>query len=326
MLHETNLFQFFIEEADKAKRLDALIASRISNCSRSVATALISKGEIRVQGLIKKPGYRVKAGDRIDGRIPPPISMAIKAEPIDLDIIYEDDHLIILNKQSGLVVHPAPGHYSGTLVNGLLYHYPALKGFGSDFRPGIVHRLDKDTSGLLIIAKDDTAHQHLARQFKSRKIKKEYLALVDGEVTGETGTISLAVGRHPVDRKRMSTRSTKGRDAVTKWRVRERFPGATWLKLDPKTGRTHQIRVHLAAISHPVIGDPVYRKPRGGKQQERGKAAFQKTKLPLRLMLHSWRIQFSDPVTDQIKSYEAPVPDDMNRLADTLRERDPSAK
>ena len=276
MLHETNLFQFFIEEADKAKRLDALIASRISNCSRSVATALISKGEIRVQGQIKKPGYRVKAGDRIDGRIPPPLSMTIKAEPIDLDIMYEDDHLIILNKQPGLVVHPAPGHYSGTLVNGLLYHYPDLKRFGSDFRPGIVHRLDKDTSGLLIIAKDHAAQQHLTRQFKSRKSKKEYLSMVHGDVTGESGTISLAVGRHPVDRKRMSTRSAKGRDAVTKWRVRERFSGETGLKMELKTGGTPQIGVHMAAISHPVIGDRVNRKRRGGKTRKRKKAAYPK--------------------------------------------------
>ena len=217
------------------------------------------------------------------------------------------------------VVHPAHVHYSGTLVNGLLYHYPDLKGFVSDLRPGLVHRLDKDTSGVLIIAKDGATHKHLARQIKSRKIKKEYLALVHGEVTGETGTILLPVGRHPVDRKRMSTRSTKGRDAVTKWRVRERFSKATWLELDLKTGRTHQIRVHLAAISHPVIGDPIYGKRQGVKKQGREKTASQKIESPIRLMLHAWRIRFSHPITDQVKSFEAPVPDHMSRLADTLR-------
>jgi len=319
MIHDTNPFQFIVDETDNGRRFDALIALRISNCSRSFATALISKGEIRVQGLIKKPGYRVKVGDKIDGRIPPPQAVVFKPEPIDLDIIYEDDHFIILNKQPGLVVHPAPGHYSGTLVNGLLYHYPDLKGFGGDLRPGIVHRLDKDTSGVLIIAKDGAAHQQLAWQFKSRKIKKEYLALVHGEVTGETGTILLPVGRHPADRKRMSTHSAKGRDAETEWRVRERFSKATWLELDLKTGRTHQIRVHLAAIRHPVIGDPVYGKRQGVKKQENEKAASPKIESPLRLMLHAWRIRFAHPVTQQIKSFEAPVPEDMRALADTLR-------
>ncbi|MEJ2658709.1 MAG: RluA family pseudouridine synthase [Desulfobacterales bacterium] len=257
-MHHPRAFTIHVESTDSGKRLDLYISALISDCSRSVATSLIRDGKIRVQGAAKKAGYRVKTGDEISGCIPPPTPIQFKPEPIPIDILYEDDHIIVVNKQPGLVVHPAPGHYSGTLVNGLLYHCPLIEGIGGALRPGIVHRLDKDTSGVLVVAKNEKAHQHLAKLFKSRQIQKTYLALVYGAMESDSGKISLPIGRHPVDRKKMSIKSRKTRVAETVWQIRERFEPASLIELDLKTGRTHQIRVHCAAIHHPVIGDPVY--------------------------------------------------------------------
>ena len=257
-MHDQSAFTILVKEPDSGKRLDLFVASRISSCSRSIAAGLIHNGQIRVQGAAKKPGYRIKAGDEICGHIPPPETVSFKPEPVKIDILYDDDYIIVANKEPGIVVHPAPGHYTGTLVNGLLYHYPEREGIGGDqLRPGIVHRLDKDTSGALVIAKNAAAHHNLTRQFKSRRVIKEYLALVHGEMESDSGAISLPIGRHSVDRKKMSTRSRKSRAAETMWRVRERFDRATLIELILKTGRTHQIRVHCAAVKHPIVGDPV---------------------------------------------------------------------
>ena len=238
---------------DDGLRLDTVVARHLTAVSRSMAAALIRKGLIEVQGITRKPGYKVKAGEAITGRIPAPETIELKPEPIPLNILYEDDDLVVVNKPPGMVVHPAVGHAKGTLVNGLLYHCPDLEGIGFERRPGIVHRLDKDTSGALVVAKNQVAMNHLARQFKVRKVAKTYLALVYGDMPADSGVIELPVGRHPVHRKKMSVHSRRGRDAETRWRISERYGGLSLLDLDLKTGRTHQIRVHCAAMQHPIV-------------------------------------------------------------------------
>jgi 23S rRNA pseudouridine1911/1915/1917 synthase len=315
-MHDKSAFRILVDESGSGQRFDVFIASRITVSSRSAAAGLIRSGNIRVHGEIKKPGYRVRTGDDIYGRVPLPAPTSFKPEPIAIDILYQDDHLVVVNKQAGIVVHPAPGHTSGTLVNALLYHLPDLKGIGGELRPGIVHRLDKETSGALVVAKTAAAHNNLSRQFKNRTIKKTYLALVQGEMKSDSGTISLEIGRHPVDRKRMSTRSRKGRTAETSWQVRQHFYGATLIELDLKTGRTHQIRVLCAAINHPVIGVSTYGNRKPGKDDFPGKDLM--ASVP-RQMLHAWRLQFDHPVTETSVSVEAPVPRDMATLIDKLR-------
>ena len=215
------------------------------------------------------------------------------------------------------MVHPAPGHHSGTLVNALLYHCPKLEGIGGALRPGIVHRLDKDTSGVLVVAKNDRAHLNLSRQFKSRQVKKKYLALVYGKMESDSGSVSLPIGRHPVDRKKMSTNSRKSRVAETTWQIRERFESASLIEVDLKTGRTHQIRVHCAAIKHPVIGDKVYGPRKTGRNATYGKHIFES--IP-RQMLHAWRIELTHPVTEAMVSFEAPIPTDMQAVIAALRQ------
>lgn len=307
-------FTIRIEAHDAGKRLDTLLSLYRKDLSRSHAATLIRNGTIRVSDEPRKPGYRVRPGDRITGHIPAPEPLSYIPEAIDIDILFQDETLIVINKPPGLVVHPAPGHSRGTLVNGLLYHCPDLVGIGGRQRPGIVHRLDKDTSGVLVVAKNDHAHQHLSDQFKTRTIKKTYLAIVHGTVANDTGRVTLPIGRHPVDRKKMSTVSRKTRTAETLWRVKARYENATLLSVDLKTGRTHQIRVHLSALGHPIVGDPVY-----------GSRQIKKRLAPLRgaigrQMLHARRIEFVHPATGILLSFEAPVPDDMRTLITYLSE------
>jgi 23S rRNA pseudouridine1911/1915/1917 synthase len=302
-------FTFIVDRHEAGLRLDAFVASRLSDYSRSSAVDLIRKGRVLVHGALKKPGYRVKIDDEITGAIQSPPSISFQPEPIEFQILHEDPHIIVINKPPRLVVHPAPGHPTGTLVNGLLYHFPSIECVGTAPRPGIVHRLDKDTSGTLVVAKQSAVHQHLADQFKTRHVKKTYLALVKGEMNVEKGEISLPIGRHPVHRKKMSTVTHKGRQAVTLWAVREKFKGVTLLEIDLKTGRTHQIRVHCSAIQHPIIGDPVYC-PRWEDRKQIS---------PDRLMLHAWRLGFTHPVTEQWKTFESPIPQDMLKVIRALR-------
>lgn len=315
MLHRKS-FTIRVDATDSGKRLDLLVASRIEDCSRSFAATLIRDGKIRVLDEEKKPGYRVRAGEEIRGHIPSPEPVLFKPEPIPIHILHEDDDIIVVNKQPGLVVHPAPGHTSGTLVNGLLYHCPNLQGIGGEVRPGIVHRLDKDTSGVLVVAKNSGAHHGLSNQFKGRTIQKKYLALVYGKMKADSGTILLPIGRHPVDRKKMSIHSKKSRNAETTWKVKERFILATLIDIDLKTGRTHQIRVHCAAINHPVMGDPVY----GGRRR---RIPIETTpghclSVP-RQMLHARRLEFTHPSTHANLSFEAPIPSDMQEIITALR-------
>lgn len=312
-------FTICVQEADAGQRLDLLVASRIAACSRSAAANLIHAGQIRVAGAVKKPGYRVKPGDEVAGRIPPAEDLEIVPESIEIDILFEDDHLILINKPAGLVVHPAPGHFTGTLVHGLLHYCPQLEGIGGRRRAGIVHRLDKGTSGVLVVAKNITAHRKLAGQFKARTVQKDYLALVHGEMQTDSGTISLPVGRHPVARKRMSTASHKSRHAETIWQIKERFFGATLLALNLKTGRTHQIRVHCGAIGHPIVGDSVYGGRRTRKVKGRKDEASQVLGAVTRQMLHARHLKFVHPATGKSVAFESPIPQDMRAVIETLR-------
>lgn len=316
-------FSIHVRPSDEGKRLDVLVASMLADCTRTFAVGLIADEHVRVDGRPKKPGYRVKSGQNISGAIPPPVPVEFKPEPIPIDFLYEDDHIVVVNKQPGLVVHPAPGHFSGTLVNGLLYHCPNLGGIGGELRPGIVHRLDKDTSGTLVVAKHDAAHTNLSRQFKSRRVKKEYLALVHGNMKSPTGSIKLPIGRHPVDRKRMSTVSPRGRTAETQWKTREQFQGFALLEVNLKTGRTHQIRVHCSALQHPIVGDKVYRPRKLEKTIARGHQPSDKILQVLksvnRQMLHAWRLSFRHPETGKVVSFESPLPSDMAQLIKKIR-------
>jgi 23S rRNA pseudouridine1911/1915/1917 synthase len=303
----TGGFAFLIQPQDADRRLDALVADRDAAISRSLAAKLIARGYICVNGSPKKAGYRVKPGDSVSGRIPAPEPSDCAAEPVDFGILFEDQHLIVVNKPPGLVVHPAAGHYSGTLVHGLLYHCPDIQGVGGERRPGIVHRLDKDTSGILLVAKNQAAHIHLSRQFKTRSIEKTYLTIVWGQMAAESGSVDLPIGRHPVDRKKMSTHSHRARSAQTLWKIRRRFRGASLLEVGLETGRTHQIRVHLAAIGHGIMGDPLYGKGRNGG----GQPSLPVWGRPLRQMLHAWRIGFYHPEFNTPLAFEAPLPPDM---------------
>ena len=317
-------FTIIVEESDSGRRLDTVVASRLADCSRSLAATLIAGQHILVDQQPKKPGYHIKPGDRIEGRIPAPEVVDFKPEPIPLHILFQDSHIIVINKQPGIVVHPAPGHRSGTLVNALLFHCPDLGAIGAEIRPGIVHRLDKDTTGTMVVAKSAQTQEDLARQFKAREVQKKYLALVYGDVQPETGEIKLPIGRHPVDRKRMSTITRKGRAAETAWKVRERLGGITLLELNLKTGRTHQIRVHCAAIGHPEVGDPVYRSPKlprnlKDKLSNHPSAIIAALKSVDRQLLHAWQLGLTHPHSGTYLTFEAPLPADMEGLLSELR-------
>ena len=258
-----------------------------------------------VGGRPQKAHHRVDAGEWIRLHIPPATPLQLTPEQVPLDILYEDDELIVLNKPAGMVVHPGAGRRTGTLVHALLAHCERLPGIGGVERPGIVHRLDRDTSGVLVVAKTEVAHQSLSGQFKTRMVKKRYLALVHGEVRQEEGRIEAAIGRRPHDRKRMGVRVRDGREARTIYHVLRRLPGMTLLALELETGRTHQIRVHLAHIGHPVVGDQVY----GGRREHR--RATSDGPSVERQMLHAWRLGFSHPTSGAWVEFAAPIPRDF---------------
>ena len=318
-------FTILVDESEQDRRLDAVVAAHLPDCSRSLAANLVGNHKILVDNQPKKPGYRVKAGEQILGRIPDPEPVEHKPEPIPLNILYQDNDIVVLNKQAGLVVHPAPGHAGGTLVNALLHHCPDLGGIGGEIRPGIVHRLDKDTSGTMVVAKNADALDALAGQFKARSVHKKYLALVYGELKKDGGTIDLPIGRHPRHRKQMSTTTRKGRNAVTVWRVREQFPEIALLELTLKTGRTHQIRVHCAAMGHSIAGDPVYC-PRKAltslikKNATLPPPVIDRLKNLPRQMLHSWKLGIVHPRSGVNMVFESPLPQDMEELMAMLRE------
>ena len=291
-------YEFKVDADSSRERLDVFLSVQQTEISRSRLKKLIVEGRVTVNGVKQRTGYKVRAGDRITVQVPAPVALDTAPEDIPLDIIFEDEYFIVLNKPVGMVVHPAPGHSAGTLVNALLHHCNDLSGIGGVERPGIVHRLDKDTSGLVIAAKTESAHKNLARQFKKREIRKEYLAIVKGHIKKDKGSIHTSIGRHKVHRKKMDTRALNGREAQTEYEVVHRSEGWSYLRLWPKTGRTHQIRVHLASIHHPVIGDKLY----GGKS----------TQLKMeRQALHAHKLELKHPITGSNLSFCAPLAPDM---------------
>jgi len=290
------------------QRIDKYIAEAIADLSRSFVQKLLDEERVTVGGQVPKASYKVEAGDVIVVRVPPPQTSEIRPEAIPLTIIYEDADIIVVDKPAGMVVHPAHGHSSGTLVNALLAHCQDLAGIGGELRPGIVHRLDKDTSGLLLVAKNDAAHQHLQKQFKQRQVHKTYLALVEGTPPAARGVVEAPIGRDPKRRKRMAVLRQGGREARTEYRVLEYFDQHTLLEAEPITGRTHQIRVHLASIGHPIAGDRVY--------------GFRKQRLPLqRQFLHAARIAFTLPSTGQPVEFTSELPDDLAAVLELLRQQ-----
>lgn len=313
-------FYFLVELSEKQIRLDTLVAIRVAALSRSHAALLIRDGHITVDGMRQKTGYRVKPGESIRGCIPPPAVTELKASPLPLHVLYEDADLIVIDKPAGMVVHPAAGHTTDTLVNALLHRCPDLGGIGGELRPGIVHRLDKDTSGVLVVAKNDQAQENLSCQFKDRVVEKTYLAVVRGAVRQGSGKIDLPIGRHPADRKKMSTITRKGRPALTLWQVKEVFRGASLLEIKLRTGRTHQIRVHCAAMGHPVLGDQVYGRLKTVQQLAKADPDFFRTLTAVkRQMLHAARLGFAHPTTGQFLTFEAPMPRDMTDFVNALR-------
>ena len=302
--------------------------------SRSFIQRLIDNGRVTVAGKIVKSSYKLKERDEIKIEIPELEPSTVKPEPIPLDILYEDESVIVVNKPAGMVVHPAAGYGSGTLVNALLYHCinppsppfnkvgrGGLSGIGGIERPGIVHRLDKDTSGLLMTAKDDFTHHHLSRQLKDRTIVRKYLALVKGNIKEDSKKIEIPIGRHVSDRKKMSIKTKRGRIAITEFTVIERFDNYTLLEIRLKTGRTHQIRVHLSAIGHPVAGDKMY-----GRSQKSEACPEQSRRVrsqpPIqRQMLHAAILGFIHPKTGKYLEFNARLPDDMKDILNFLRGR-----
>lgn len=292
-----------------SERLDKVLLGRYPDFSRSRIEGLVKAGFVTVNGAVaEKAGLKVDATDEIAVTIPPPVPAVPEPEDIPLDIIFEDDDLLVVNKPAGLVVHPAPGHDTGTLVNALLHHCPNLSGIGGVARPGIVHRLDQDTSGLLVVAKSQPAMVGLARAFAShRDIEKTYLAVCHGAPRLEAGRIENLIGRHPVDRKRMAIVERNGKTAITNWKVLGRTSKTAFVECRIETGRTHQIRVHLASLGCPVIGDRVYGRPALDRQLE---------PVPLRQMLHAWKLVLWHPVKGVRLSFVAPFPPDMTAYLD----------
>ena len=307
-------FSMIVKEDDHGKRFDSFVAENLVDISRSQISELISIGTIRLNKIEKKPGYKVKTDDIVDGSIPPPLPLEFQPEQIDLDVLYEDSDIVVINKQPGLVVHPAPGNWSGTLVNALLYHFPGIDGGDDEIRPGIVHRLDKDTSGVMVVARNRKAHSVLADAFKQRKVHKEYVAVLYGLIELDKGVIVLPVGRHPVDRKKMSVQSNVGRYAETHWSVEERLGCVTKARFIIKTGRTHQIRVHCKSMGHPIVGDIVYTGNKKNFYKNAGRGIEHVLKSIGRQMLHAEKLEFIHPVTNKKLIFKAPVPDDMLTL------------
>jgi 23S rRNA pseudouridine1911/1915/1917 synthase len=300
--------------------LDVVLARRIDGLSRTLIQRLMKVGRITVNGARAKSSRLLQLEDKILVRVPPPEDPQAQPEAIALDVVFEDDDVIVVNKPAGMVVHPAPGNPTGTLVNALLHHCGHLSSINGVRRPGIVHRIDKDTTGLLIAAKNDTAHAALADQLFHHTLRREYLALVSGTVEEDAGEIEAPIGRDPNDRMRMAV-TAKGRRARTHWRIERRVHGLTLLRLELDTGRTHQVRVHCAHVGHPVIGDPLYGcgpKQAAARLPERAVRLRQLVQCAQRQMLHAGRLTFSHPRSGQTVTLEAPVPEDFARLIERL--------
>ena len=308
--------KYTVKAEDVGKRLDAYLAE-VADMSRSAAAKLIESGAVTVSGKSSEKKYLVKYGDEIDVIIPEAEEYEAQPENIPLNVIYEDSDIIVINKPSGMVVHPAPGNYTGTLVNALLYHCKdSLSGIGGVMRPGIVHRIDKDTSGLLVVAKNDASHRALSEELGYHGIEREYHALVRGGFKETTGTVDLPIGRHPVDRKKMAVIKTgeNAREAVTHYEVIRSYGQITYLRLKLETGRTHQIRVHMSHLGHALLGDEVY---------SRTKTLFEKQHAPLfdGQILHAKRLSLTHPKTKERMTFECELPDNFKKLISILEKQ-----
>ncbi len=303
----------------KERRIDKYLHGRFSNLSRRFIQEAIKAGSVKVNGKAIKPSFKLSPGDKIELTLPEPPSKDILPEDIPLDIIYEDQDLIVLNKQADMIVHPARGNTHGTLVNALVFYSDKLSSGTGEFRPGIIHRLDRDTTGVMVVAKNDTAQWKVAKQFERRQIKKSYLAVVHGTPELTADRISAPLGVHPRIREKYAIRPEIGKEAITFYEVLESFRGFSLLGLTPKTGRTHQIRVHLSYIKHPIVGDEMY----GGKlvypwQLQDTEPAAQDPVIT-RCALHASTLEFKHPTTNEMLKFQTPLPDDMQNLLDMLR-------
>ena len=293
-------------EESKNQRLDAFLASSLDGLTRSQATRLIESGEVAVDGRAVSKSYKLAGGEDIAVTLPEPEPVEAVPQDIPLDVVYEDADVIVVNKPSGMVVHPAPGHPDGTLVNALLYHCAGtLSGVGGALRPGIVHRIDRDTSGLIIAAKNDAAHQYLSAQLADHTLARTYECIVVGALREDRGTVDAPIARHPTDRKRMAV-VAGGREAVTHWEVIARYPGYTHVRCRLETGRTHQIRVHMAYIGHPILGDTVY----GAKKEVPGLTGQ---------CLHAVGLRFLHPRTHEVVELFCPLPEEFTRMLQKIR-------
>ena len=293
-------------EKSKNQRLDAFLASSLDGLTRSQATRLIESGEVAVNGRAVSKSYKLAGGEGIAVTLPEPEPVEAVPQDIPLDVVYEDADVIVVNKPSGMVVHPAPGHPDGTLVNALLYHCAGtLSGIGGALRPGIVHRIDRDTSGLIIAAKNDAAHQYLSAQLADHTLARTYECIVVGKLREDRGTVDAPIARHPTDRKRMAV-VAGGREAVTHWEVIARYPGYTHVRCRLETGRTHQIRVHMAYIGHPILGDTVY----GAKKEVPGLTGQ---------CLHAVGLRFLHPRTHEVVELSCPLPEEFTRMLQKIR-------
>ncbi len=307
---------YTVKDGDAGKRLDAYLAE-YADVSRSAAAKLIEGGSVTVNGKTVEKKYQLKSKDEVDLTVPEAEEYEAAPENIPLDVIYEDSDIIVINKPSGMVVHPAPGNYTGTLVNALLYHCKeSLSGIGGVMRPGIVHRIDKDTSGLLVVAKNDQSHRALSEELGYHGIEREYHALVRGGFKEERGTVDLPIGRHPVDRKKMAVlkNDERAKDAVTHYEVIRAYGQITYLKLKLETGRTHQIRVHMSHLGHALLGDEVYSST---------KTVFEKQHAPLfdGQILHAKRLSLTHPRTGERMTFECELPDNFKKLIEILEKQ-----
>ena len=301
--------EYLVPEEAAGTRIDKFLADACPDLSRSFLQKLLKESSVTADGKAVKSSFKVNGGETIAFEVPKPQEAAIEAENIPLDILYEDSDIILVNKPKGMVVHPAAGHYTGTLVNALMYHCKdQLSGINGVMRPGIVHRIDMNTTGSLQICKNDHAHQILAEQLKEHSITRRHHAIVHGSLKADTGTVNASIGRHPTDRKKMSTKALNGRHAVTHYRVLERLGNYTYIECELETGRTHQIRVHMASIGHPILGDDVY-----------GPA-----KCPFHLegqTLHAKILGITHPATGEYMEFDAPLPEYFMKLLSTLRQK-----
>lgn len=299
------LIELYVDEEDN-ERLDYYLSTELDEISRTYIQKLIKEKLVLVNDGVKKPSYLVKEGDVLKVNLPEPKKLELIPEDIPLDIVYEDDDVVVINKPQNLVVHPAPGNYTGTLVNALLYHIDSLSSINGVIRPGIVHRLDKDTSGLLIVAKNDFAHKELSNQLKDRKIHREYIALINGVLKNDEGTINLPIGRDPKNRLKMTVIYTNSKEAITNYWVLNRFSSYTLVKVKLETGRTHQIRVHFSHLKHSIVGDPLY---------SSGKNEFGLDKQ----LLHARKLGFIHPRSGEYMEFECDIPEGFNGIINKLK-------